>query len=99
MLDVSTKQARDQFYHSVSWRALRQKALERDHYECIWCKAKGKVVTDNLEVDHIKELKDDPEGALDLENLRTLCKDCHNERHARFSKKSNCYRNDEWWGG
>lgn len=99
MLDVTTKAARDQFYHSVSWRTLRQEALERDHYECLWCKAKGKVTRKNLEVDHIKELKDYPELALAIENLRTLCKDCHNKRHERFFKEEKSYRNDEWWGG
>ncbi|EPI26147.1 hypothetical protein D352_00121 [Enterococcus faecium LA4B-2] len=53
-----------------------------------------------LEVDHIKEFEFFPELALELENLRTLCKDCHNKRHGRFnyrkSKKKKKW-DDEWW--
>ena len=53
MIDVSTRAARALFYASQSWRILREQALERDHYECVWCREEGKVTTENLEVDHI----------------------------------------------
>ncbi|MDT2815965.1 HNH endonuclease [Vagococcus carniphilus] len=103
MLDVSTRQARAIFYNSSEWKLLRQSVLERDNYECQWCKEQGKVTTgvhSILEVDHIEELKDRPELALDIDNLRTLCKDCHNKRHDRFnyrpSKKKKKW-DDEWW--
>lgn len=107
---VMDEQERKQFYQSTEWRRLRRKALERDHYECQWCAMQGKVSTANdtvLEVDHIKELKDYPELALDINNLRTLCKECHNERHNRFNFKSNQSKKkhrkystadfSEWW--
>ncbi|MDY5974330.1 HNH endonuclease, partial [Streptococcus hyovaginalis] len=55
-IDTSTKESRHLFYQSTKWRRLRLEALERDHYECLWCKAEGKVTTTDLEVDHIKEL-------------------------------------------
>lgn len=82
---------------------MRAYILERDNYECQWCKRDGKVTSQSdsvLEVDHIKELKDYPELALDESNLRTLCKDCHNKRHERFNyreKKKNIKWNDEFW--
>lgn len=82
---------------------MRAYILERDNYECQWCKRDGKVTShldSVLEVDHIKELKDYPELALDESNLRTLCKDCHNKRHERFNyreKKKNIKWNDEFW--
>ncbi|MDG2980898.1 HNH endonuclease [Latilactobacillus curvatus] len=106
MLDTSTREARTHFYNSQSWRELRADALERDHYECLWCKADGKVTSNQsavLEVDHIKELEFYPECALDIDNLRTLCKDCHNKRHHRFNykshgpKKENKWKDDERW--
>ena len=103
MLDVSTKQSRAKFYSSGEWKLLRQQRLELDHYECLWCKEKGKLTTQYdaiLEVDHIKELEDSPELALDIENLRTLCKDCHNKRHKRFNYRPSKYKkkwDDEWW--
>lgn len=102
MVEVYKKKA-NPFYLSTAWKAKRQEILERDHYECQWCKEEGKVTTDKdttLEVDHIKELNDYPELALENSNLRTLCKDCHNKRHNRFrfkkSKKSKKW-DDEFW--
>lgn len=56
--------------------------------ECQWCKAEGSLTTQYdsiLEVDHIKELETNPELAFDPDNLRTLCKDCHNKRHDRMN--------------
>ncbi|WP_348922065.1 HNH endonuclease [Enterococcus rotai] len=109
-IDTSTKASRAKFYSSSSWKQLRKLCLERDHYECQWCKEEGKVTTLSsidkhgnpvvLEVDHIKELEDYPELALELFNLRTLCKDCHNKRHKRFNYRSSKKKkkwDDEWW--
>lgn len=102
-IDVSTKQSRAKFYGSSEWRRLRQQCLERDHYECQWCKTEGKLTTQYdsvLEVDHIKELEYHPELALDIDNLRTLCKDCHNKRHNRMNYRGNGKKrkwDDEWW--
>lgn len=104
IIDTSTKSTRHIFYNSGEWRRLRLEAIERDNNECQWCKLEGKVTTDNLEVDHIKELEFYPELAMDLDNLRTLCKDCHNKRHKRFNykkkkiEKETNYCSDEWFG-
>lgn len=89
----------------MAWRLKREEIKLRDNYECQWCKEEGRVTTEAhsiLEVDHIKELETNPELALVNENLRTLCKDCHNKRHKRFryskrSKKASKW-NDEWFG-
>jgi len=97
-IEVSTREQRSQFYNSSEWRTIRRQVLKRDHYECVWCRDEGKVTTTNLEVDHIKELEFYPEFALDLDNLRTLCKSCHNKRHNRFDKNDRNFRKDEWWG-
>ncbi|MCQ9215026.1 HNH endonuclease [Streptococcus sp. O1] len=104
MIDVSSRASRRIFYQSKAWRYLRQQALERDHFECQWCKSEGKVTTELdsvLEVDHIQELEYYPEKALELDNLRTLCKECHNKRHKRFqfktiAKRVPQFREDEW---
>lgn len=104
--EVDTKEHRAQFYSSSEWRRLRDEAMSRDHYECVWCAAEGKVTTDQvLEVDHIKELEYYPQYALDIDNLRTLCKECHNKRHNRFeykarakkTKKYSSVNYEEWW--
>jgi len=71
------------------------------------CKAEGRVTDEAdsvLEVDHINELEYYPEQALDIDNLRTLCKDCHNKRHHRFQyansakpKVESKWSKDERW--
>lgn len=104
--EVDTKAHRTQFYKSSEWQRLRDEAMKRDHYECVWCARDGKVMTNaTLEVDHIKELEHYPQYALDIDNLRTLCKDCHNKRHERFGwkkrkkkqKKYSSVNYEEWW--
>lgn len=107
MFDVATKQGRRNFYNSQAWRLKREEIKRRDNYECQWCKNDGGVTTEAhsiLEVDHIKELETHPELALDNENLRTLCNDCHNKRHKRMNYKAtnpknrNKWADDEWFG-
>lgn len=86
MINVSTRKSRKKFYDSKEWKRIRLQALDRDHHECVWCAAQGRVTTaktTTLEVDHILELEYYPDHALELSNLRTLCHDCHNKRHNR----------------
>lgn len=105
-INTATHEGRAKFYESQEWKQLRQQILARDHYECQWCKAEGRVTTTDtiLEVDHIKELEHYPQLALDPDNLRTLCKDCHNKRHHRMNystkkpkHKKNKWEDDERW--
>lgn len=107
-IKTDTHAHRAEFYNSVEWRQLRDWVMARDNYECQMCKAEGRVTTQTdsvLEVDHIKELEFHPELALDPDNLRTLCKDCHNKRHHRMNyavhkhtkKKPNKWAKDERW--
>ena len=98
-IDTSSKATRAAFYGSGMWRQKRQEILERDHFECQWCKAEGRVTVCDiatLEVDHIQELADNPELALDNDNLRTLCKDCHNKRHGRMNYKHTNPKVNKW---
>lgn len=85
---VDTKEDRAAFYGSLEWKAKRLEILERNSYECQWCKANGYVTTQShatLEVDHILELKDRPDLALDDLNLQLLCRSHHNQKHKRFN--------------
>lgn len=97
-----TKEQKRKLYNSGAWAKLRAEALARDNHECIWCKARGGVTTKQhmtLEVDHIQEIETHPHMALDLDNLRTLCRRCHNKRHNRLQfrqqKKVNKWADDE----
>jgi 5-methylcytosine-specific restriction enzyme A len=101
------------FYQCKAWRDLRLDALDRDNNECQECKRQGKVTTnkqikdddedDNkpvkLEVHHIKEVKKYPELALVLDNLKTVCVDCHNKEHGRVfgqNKRKKRWDDERW---
>jgi 5-methylcytosine-specific restriction endonuclease McrA len=60
--------------YGQGWKAAREKALGRDGHTCQDCGA-----TDSLTVHHIQPVRsfDDPTDAHFLENLRTLCRSCH----------------------
>lgn len=99
MAEYKSYEQKRKFYTSSPWIKLRQRALERDNYECVWCKREGKVTTKDdatLEVDHIKEIETHPQLALVLDNTRTLCKYHHNVRHDRFQKKENKWDDEKW---
>ena len=91
------------FYMRAKWRKTREQVLRRDHYECLQCKAEGKLTINqqqSLEVDHILELYTYPELAYDMDNLQTLCKYHHNKKHGRFehnpNNKKNKYDDEQW---
>ncbi|WP_248560281.1 HNH endonuclease [Niallia sp. NCCP-28] len=91
-----TKEQKKKFYNSTAWKKLRLLALNRDNYECQQCKLKGKV-SKGQNVHHIKEIYFHPEFALELDNLETLCINCHNEEHERtFDKIKNSKKESKW---
>lgn len=111
MKEYKTLEQKRKFYDSGDWKRTRAKVLERDNYECQECKRNGSVTVDMNEysesakrkkialvVDHIKELEDHPELALDMDNLETLCVACHNIKHDRaFNSNTNKWQHDEKW--
>lgn len=78
------------FYQSKEWRELRQKVLQDNHYECLHCRAKGKIKRAET-VHHVNHVKDRPDLALTqytidehgnhITNLVPLCNQCHNKEH------------------
>lgn len=69
------KQAAE-FYHSAAWKKVRAQAMARAHGLCLDCLERG-VITDADMVHHIKPLREYPEYALDIDNLKPLCNACH----------------------
>jgi len=106
MKEYKTKEQKLKFYKSKEWKQLRLKILERDNYECQECKRNGLVYTDNhnpdkhkrLDVDHLKEIENFPELALDIDNCEVKCVKCHNKKHNRFKfkKKKNKWNDEKW---
>lgn len=67
------------FYDSKEWQQVREAVLKRDLYLCQHC---GKPAT---EVHHIIHLSPDNIGdisvTMNMDNLVSLCRDCHFEEH------------------
>lgn len=82
-----------QFYDSKLWKQQRLHALHRDNYQCQDCPAQAQ------EVHHIVELTaaniNDYNIALGLDNLVSLCHNCHTKRHADSAAVPDGYRFDE----
>lgn len=74
------------FYHSKAWRKLRKLALQRDHFLCQHCLREGKTRR-ATEVHHIVEVEVNPDLALCLDNLTSLCWNCHELTKKRGQKK------------
>lgn len=77
----------DWFYHSKAWEKLRLIALDRDNYLCQSC-LKDNKITDAKIVHHITYVDHDFSKALDLDNLVSVCQDCHNKIHANDNDKT-----------
>lgn len=67
--------------YDADWRRVREQALHRDRRQCVLCRAAGHIRV-ATEVDHIVPLEQDRTLRLVLSNLRSLCADCHTQRHA-----------------
>lgn len=85
----------ESFYKSTAWQRCREAAISRDHHLCQDCLKKGFIVPAE-EVHHIEPLTpeniDRADISLNLDNLVSLCKECHKARH----KTQKRYRVDEY---
>lgn len=66
-----------------SWGLRKEWVKTRDDYTCQICGLRDLEI---MEVDHIKERSNFPELALELNNLLTLCPNCHRRKTNRFLK-------------
>lgn len=76
------------FYYSREWKAVRSEKLKRDSL-CERCLIDGKIVPAYF-VHHKIYLTPEnltPEIALNIDNLESLCKDCHNREHHGSRKR------------
>lgn len=66
------------------WRRLREKILQRDDRTCADCGATvGDVLEDGEPAEVHHKTPVEAGGTNEPDNLITLCRDCHNERHRR----------------
>ena len=71
------------FYHSKEWQNTRATVLARDYRLCQRCGLEGSLV------DHIIPSKDDWQDRTNIDNLQTLCRDCHKLKTKREWTKHN----------
>jgi len=71
---------------------IRQMCMERDNYQCQKCYATGEGVT--LHAHHIKPYAQNKILGNDIDNVITLCKECHNEIHSQTGCKRHELRCD-----
>lgn len=108
MVEYKSIEQKRKFYTSAKWVGLRKIALMRDNHECQHCKEQGRVHVDSVKVEgerksielnvhHVKEIEYYPELAEDIDNLITLCLECHNKVHGKGFKPSKPKWDDERW--
>ena len=70
----------DSKINSSKWRKTREQAIIRDNGVCILCLKKyNRIHSKGLEVHHIVKRIDDPSLMYNLDNLVTVCRECHEE--------------------
>ena len=74
------------FYHTAAWKRLRAQALARDGGMCQDCMERMRMGVGirprrATMVHHIVPVEERPDLALRLDNLRSLCDECHNREH------------------
>jgi len=74
-------QTRQGFYDSPKWRALRKVKISQTPM-CELCQKAGRLAKAEM-VDHITEIEDGG-GALDIDNLQSLCRSCHSSKTLRL---------------
>lgn len=89
-------------YHRINftWKGVRFQVFQRDHWKCVKCGSNHR-----LEVDHIKpialmkcfgytkmNLKSYKEYVYNMENLRTLCYECHKLVTKHFMNNIDLYK-------
>lgn len=74
-IDLRTYEGRNKFYKSPEWRAIRVLVLRENPF-CVKCIHNGYMKL-SIDVDHIIDIKDAPDRAMDFTNLQPLCKSCH----------------------
>src|SRR5690349_16028079 len=73
---------------TIEYKLWRESVFKRDDWTCVFCGIKsGKGVKVFLHADHIKRFADYPNLRFDINNGRTLCKDCHKNTDTYGGKK------------
>ena len=78
--------------YGYAWSKLRLKALERDRHLCQMCLKRG-IFTTATDVDHIIPLAQGGSDA--MENLQSLCHECHKQKTCQERLNNKNYLHDK----
>lgn len=73
------------FYNSKAWRNKRKEIMNNYGGLCQRC-LEDDMIKEADVIDHIQELKDNPDLALDNDNLIPLCHSCHNKKTKEYKQ-------------
>lgn len=77
------------FYNSKEWRQLRERLIIENNFLCADCGESYLNDSTQLVGHHIKELTpqniNDPNISLNPDNIKIICRKCHDKAHQRFS--------------
>ena len=81
------------FYHTAAWKRARALALSRDCGMCQDCMDRFRAGYGFHPhradmVHHIIPIDERPDLALNLDNLRSLCNECHNKEHPEKGRQA-----------
>jgi 5-methylcytosine-specific restriction endonuclease McrA len=62
---------------AIFYEKIAKEVYKRDGYKCLYCGASRCA----LNAHHLEKWSDRPDLRFDIDNVATLCKDCHNEVH------------------
>lgn len=80
---TKTKRKDDsKLYHTKKWQDLRKLKLSLNPL-CEECEKYGRLTQGEI-IHHIIPLKADESKALDLDNLQTVCRKCHDKIHKKL---------------
>lgn len=77
--DLGKSTERTKFQNSKEWKEVRTNAFIRDDFQCQICYVYGVF----LNAHHLKKYHTHPELRLDVDNLLTVCEECHYEIHTK----------------
>ena len=90
------KEFAKRFYKSKTWRNVRERVWSRDKGLCQECLKNG-IIREGDTVHHIIPITvdniDDETITLNMDNLETVCRDCHAKVHGKYSQDR--YKVDE----
>lgn len=84
------------FYSSRIWKSCKKAYISQAKGLCEQCLKNGKITPGEFvhhKIHLTPETVDDPNIALNFDNLELLCRDCHAAEHRKYERR---YRVDEF---